>query len=111
MCEAALATLSVIEEEGLLSKASARGAQLTLLLSELAGVRAVRGRGLLLAALLKEPVADQLVEAGLEEGLVVNNVRPDTVRFAPPLSISAAEVEEAARRFSAALGRLRTTSR
>ena len=106
VCAAALATLAIIEDDELLSNAGTRGAQLNRLLSELAGVLAVRGRGLLLAALLKEPIADRLVEACLEEGLVVNNVRPDAVRFAPPLSISPAEVEDAVRRFSAALKRL-----
>lgn len=110
VCAAALATLEVIEDDELLANASARGAQLRRLLSEPAGVRSVRGRGLLLAAVLREPVAGQLVEVGLEEGLVVNNVRPDAVRFAPPLSITPAEAEEAAIRFSAVLGRLGTPS-
>jgi acetylornithine aminotransferase len=73
------------------------------LLSEVNGVRDIRGRGLLLAAVLDDPIADRVVAASLAEGLVVNNVRADAVRFAPPLSISPAEVEEAVERFAAAI--------
>jgi acetylornithine/succinyldiaminopimelate/putrescine aminotransferase len=39
----------------------------------------------------------------MENGLIVNAVRPNAVRFAPPLSISADEVTEAVRRFAASL--------
>ena len=38
-----------------------------------------------------------------DQRLVVNAVRPDAIRFAPPLSVSAAEVDEALERFSSAL--------
>lgn len=103
VCAAALATLSAIEDDGLLTNARERGDQFAHLLSRLPGVRDVRGRGLLLAAVLEEPAADHAVLAALDEGLVVNNVRPDAVRFTPPLSISAAEVEEAVQRFERAL--------
>jgi acetylornithine/succinyldiaminopimelate/putrescine aminotransferase len=36
-------------------------------------------------------------------GLIVNAVRPDAIRFAPPLSISAEEVDVALERFATAL--------
>ncbi|HZI39441.1 MAG TPA: acetylornithine aminotransferase, partial [Acidimicrobiia bacterium] len=39
----------------------------------------------------------------LEGRLVVNPVRPDAIRFAPPLSVSAAEVDEALERFASTL--------
>jgi acetylornithine/succinyldiaminopimelate/putrescine aminotransferase len=39
----------------------------------------------------------------LDERLIVNAVRPDAVRFAPPLTVSAPEVEEAVTRFAAVL--------
>jgi acetylornithine aminotransferase len=55
---------------------------------------AVRGRGLLQALVLAEPVADAVVSAALEEGLVVNDVAPDAIRLAPPLVIDDAALDE-----------------
>ena len=106
VCAAALATLSEIESRGLLGNVSARAEQFRSLLEGLDGVRDVRGRGLLLGAVLEEPVSAELTSAALEEGLVINNVLTDTVRLAPPLTISAEEVEEAVARLSNALLRL-----
>ena len=63
----------------------------------------VRGRGLLLAAVLEGEWAAEATRRALELGLVVNNVRPDAVRFAPPLTISREETAEAISRFGAAL--------
>ena len=40
----------------------------------------------------------------MTNGLLVNNVVPDTVRFAPPLVITSDEVDEAVARFEASLG-------
>lgn len=106
VCAAALATLTEIETRALLDNVGARAEQFRLMLDRLDGVREVRGRGLLLGAVLDEPIAADLVLAALDEGLVVNNVLPDTVRLAPPLTISSAEVEEVVRRLSNALRRL-----
>ncbi len=105
VCRAALAVLDEIEERDLLGNCRDRSDQLRAGLEALGGVVSVRGRGLLLAAVLEQPNAAVVVEAALaEHRLVVNAVRPDAVRFAPPLSISADEVDEAVRRFAAALG-------
>ncbi len=104
VCRAALAVLDEIEDRDLLGNARARSAQLNALLSALPGVIGVRGRGLLLAAVLQEPRAAEVVRQALVEGLVVNDVRPDAVRLTPPLTITAAEVEEAVQRLEVALG-------
>jgi acetylornithine/succinyldiaminopimelate/putrescine aminotransferase len=72
------------------------------------GVVAVRGRGLLLAAVLEQPVAAEVVAGALEEGLVVNNVRSDAVRFTPPLTLSSDEASAANARFKTALSRTLT---
>ncbi len=66
-------------------------------------MREVRGRGLLLAALLEEERAAEVVRLALAEGLLVNDVRPDAIRLAPPLTITATEVEEAVDRLERAL--------
>ena len=106
VCAAALATLAIIEDDGVLANALERERQFRSLLAGMPGVREVRGRGLLLGVALTEPVAARLVLAALDEGLIVNNVLPDTVRFTPPLTITESETEEAASRFARSLATL-----
>jgi acetylornithine/succinyldiaminopimelate/putrescine aminotransferase len=55
----------------------------------------VRGRGLLLAMQFDDTIAPKLVAACNQEGLLLNPVRPDAIRFMPPLIISEADVDEA----------------
>ncbi len=87
---AALATLGVIERDGLLENVRTVGG---LLRDGIAGagnplVAGVRGRGLLLAVLLSRPVAADVVRAALDSGLIVNAVAPDAIRLAPPLVLT-----------------------
>jgi acetylornithine/succinyldiaminopimelate/putrescine aminotransferase len=56
----------------------------------------VRGKGLLLAIGLNADLAERIVHEALRTGLIVNNVRPNAVRLAPPLTVSEAEIDEAA---------------
>ncbi len=100
---AALAVLDEIESHDLIANCGDRSAQLVAGLAALDGVSGVRGRGLLLAAVLEEDIAAEVAGRALEAGLVVNAVRPDAVRFAPPLSVSASEVDEGVARFARAL--------
>lgn len=103
VCAAALAVIDEIEERDLLTNCIERGVQFRDLLGAIPGVVGVRGRGLLLAAVLDAERAGEVAAACMDNGLIVNAVRPDAVRFAPPLSITADEVEEAVRRFAASL--------
>jgi acetylornithine/N-succinyldiaminopimelate aminotransferase len=64
-------------------------------LAGLPGVESVRGAGLLLAAQLATPRAKEIAAAALEAGLLVNPVRPDAIRVAPPLLVSDGEIEAA----------------
>lgn len=102
-CSAALAVLDEIEERNLLGNCRARSRQFAEGLSSLDGVEGVRGRGLLLAAILEGKWAAAVAGRAMELGLVINNVRPNAVRFAPPLTISAEETAEAISRFATAL--------
>lgn len=101
---AALAVLDEIEGRGLLANCRERGAQFEARLQAVEGVTAVRGRGLLIGAVLDSPRSAEVTEAAMDNGLLVNNVTPDTVRFAPPLVITAEEVDEAVSKFEASLG-------
>ncbi|HUV55871.1 MAG TPA: aspartate aminotransferase family protein [Dehalococcoidales bacterium] len=55
----------------------------------------VRGRGLLLAMEFSSDIAGSLVTACLDRGLLVNRVKPNALRFMPPLIIGNKEVDEA----------------
>lgn len=79
-----------------------RGAELAAGLGSLPGVREVRGRGLLLGAVVASAAVD-VVEACCEQGLLVLTAGDDVVRLAPPLTIGADEVAEALSILAAAL--------
>jgi acetylornithine/N-succinyldiaminopimelate aminotransferase len=99
VCAASLAVLEVIEKEGLLDNAKQRGEQLLKGLGEL-DVEA-RGLGLLVGATVND--ADRVVRVALKEGLVLTTAGKDVVRFTPPLTVSADEVDDAVARFSRAM--------
>lgn len=85
---AALATLHVIEAEGLLAHVRRTGAWLAQALQALEEVRDVHGRGLLVGIEVEPGLAPYVVRAGLDAGFIVNATGPDTVRLAPPLIIT-----------------------
>ena len=93
---AAQAVLRVMEREDAPGRAAASGTVLTKALQDLAPVREVRGRGLLLAAELG-PGADAKAATAraLEAGLVVNAVSDTALRLAPSLLVSQTEIEDA----------------
>ena len=101
----ALTVLNVITSEGLLDQAKATGEELTGLLGALPGVVGVRGKGLLLAAVLADPRASEIAAAGLDRGVIFNDCHPKFVRLAPPLFLGRPEVADAAERLPTAWGR------
>ena len=76
--------------------ATVRGQYLRAGLERLDGVASVRGQGLLLAAELAEgrDAKDAYTQL-LSAGLVTNAVTPTALRFAPPLTVSESEIDEA----------------
>jgi acetylornithine/N-succinyldiaminopimelate aminotransferase len=95
MAAAGLAVLAAITAPGFLEHVVATGARLSAGLRALgdAGIVEVRGRGLLWAARLDAPRAEAVRDAAFELGLLVNAVRPDTLRFMPPLNVSDGELD------------------
>jgi acetylornithine aminotransferase len=91
-CAAALAVLDTIEKEGLLDAATARGAQLADALGAVPQVTGVEGRGLLLGAQLAGETAADTVKRAQERGYLLNNTGPSRLRFAPPLTITEADL-------------------
>jgi len=96
---AGVETIRIMEEDGLLANAAERGAQLMALLSaalatELAtgGVKEIRGKGLMLGIELAKPCA-ALVQACLEQGLLISVTADSVIRLVPPLILSSPEAE------------------
>ena len=58
-------------------------------------VTEVRGRGLLIAMEFSSDIAGTLVTACLDRGLLVNRVKPNALRFMPPLVIGNKEIDKA----------------
>jgi len=67
------------------------------------GALEVRGRGLLWAMVLPSDVANQVVEAAFDAGLLINAARPNVLRFMPSLRVQDAELDEFASRLAHAL--------
>ncbi|MBS1265078.1 MAG: Acetylornithine aminotransferase [Acidimicrobiaceae bacterium] len=111
---AAREVLRVMDEINAPSLAVDRGAELTELLGALPGVTEVRGLGLLLAAELDETAlagrtAGEVALACLHAGLVVNGVTPTSLRFAPPLTVTSAELAEGVEILAGVLDAAQTT--
>jgi acetylornithine/N-succinyldiaminopimelate aminotransferase len=99
VCAAGLAVVNTINEQGLCANASAMGQLLTdTLLADSAAaaqIKEVRGRGLMLGFELQRD-CPELVQRGLEAGLLINVTAGNTVRLLPPLIINEQEVRELA---------------
>jgi predicted acetylornithine/succinylornithine family transaminase len=81
-----------------------KGARLRSALEALDGVESVRGHGLLLAAeLAGGRDAKAVYTALLADGLVTNAVTATSLRLAPPLTVSDAEIDEAVAKIATAL--------
>ena len=93
VCAAALAVIEEMEERDLLGNCRARSSQLLQGLQQIEGIKQVRGRGLLLAAVLEGESAAAVAAHALSDGLIVNAVRPDAIRLTPPLTVTAEEVD------------------
>ncbi len=97
-CAAALATIEVIEEEGLLERAAEKGELLKEGLEDFAErfahVTEVHGMGLMLGLVLDQD-AKPLTQAFAEIGLLTIPTAGNVVRFLPPLTVKDDELEEA----------------
>lgn len=96
-CAAALAVLDTIADQHLLDSVKRVGEYLADGLAALADplVAGTRGVGLWRAVALTEPLAAAVEAAARSRGLLVNAVRPDVLRLAPPLILTEQDVDAA----------------
>ncbi len=94
---AALATLEIIESDGLLAHAEQLGnyirEALVTSLQGVAGVSVIRNAGLMIGIELDRPCGD-LVKQALQAGLLINVTADKVVRLLPPLIMSESEAQQ-----------------
>jgi predicted acetylornithine/succinylornithine family transaminase len=98
-CAAGYATVKFIIDNDIAGKAKTVGQYLIQELEKMKQkfqpITDVRGRGLLVAMEFDSDIAQSLVMACFDRGLLVNRLKPDALRFMPPLIIGTGEVDEA----------------
>jgi acetylornithine/N-succinyldiaminopimelate aminotransferase len=109
-CAAALAVLDTIADDHLLDNVKRVGEHLARGLDALDSplVSGVRGSGLWRALALTGDHAPAVEAAARRRGLLINAVKPDAIRLAPPLILTEAEVDEALPLLDAALHEVST---
>lgn len=98
-CRVAMTALTVLEEEDLISRAATLGDYLLGKLRALDSpwITEVRGRGLMLAMVIRHPRPDaawQLCLALRDRGLLAKPTHGDRIRLAPPLVITSGQIDE-----------------
>ena len=96
---AAYATLKYVIDHDIPGNAAKVGQYLMARLNDLkkkySFVTDVRGRGLLLAIEFERDIGQDVLNACLENGMLVNRLKPNAIRLIPPLIITNSEVDEA----------------
>jgi acetylornithine/N-succinyldiaminopimelate aminotransferase len=97
LCAAALASLKVIEDEGLVDRSARMGHYLVDKLEklELEAVREIRGKGLMVGMELAVKCGP-VVDYARENGVLLNCTSDSVLRFVPPLVITQEQVDEVA---------------
>jgi acetylornithine aminotransferase len=97
VCRAALAVLEVLKKDRLDERAAQLGARmldgLKRALGNTAGVKEIRGKGLMLGIELDRPCKDVMKRA-LDAGLLINVTADTVVRLLPPLILTDAQADE-----------------
>jgi ornithine--oxo-acid transaminase len=106
-CAVARMALKVLTEEGMVENAAAMGERLTTGLRAIGGgaVKTVRGRGLMIAVELHPEAggARGYCQAMQARGVLCKETHDHTIRIAPPLVITEAQVDWALEQFEAVL--------
>jgi acetylornithine/N-succinyldiaminopimelate aminotransferase len=105
-CAVALAVLRELGPGGVLAASRSVGARLRAGLEGLAPggrLKEIRGRGMLLGVVVKGVAAADVGREARSRGVLLNPIGDDVLRLAPPLTLTAAEADDAVSRIGAAL--------
>jgi acetylornithine aminotransferase len=91
---AGLAAIKFIESQKLLKKVEKQGAYLLQELALIPGVAEVRGAGLLLGIELENLKSSDIASALQKAGVLVNAANPTTIRLAPALIVTDAQIKK-----------------
>ena len=98
VCAACFAALKFIVDSNIPEKVSQLGryfvSGLETLKEKFDFIDEVRGRGLLLALSFNSDIAEEVVLDCLEKGLLVNKVKPNALRFMPPLIVTEGDIDK-----------------
>ncbi len=107
---AAYAGTKFLIENDIPGHARAMGDHLQRRLNELKSrfsfVKDVRGKGLLVAMEFESDIAGQLLTHANAGGLLLNAVKPNAIRFMPPLNVTVEEIDQAMSLLGDALGKI-----
>jgi acetylornithine aminotransferase len=87
-CASALASIKFLEDEKILERVKQIELSLKLEISKNPIVETVRGSGLLIGIVLKEPIAKKYVGDLQKLGILANETSEKVIRIAPPLIVS-----------------------
>ncbi|HAX18371.1 MAG TPA: aspartate aminotransferase family protein [Actinobacteria bacterium] len=91
-CSAGIAVIKYLLDNDLAARARVLGEYLSSKLKKLQFkydiIKEIRGLGLMLAIEFKKPIAPELMKSALENGLILNRVSENTIRFLPSLVIN-----------------------
>ena len=91
---AALAAIKTIESKKILKKVQKQGRFLIQELAMIEGVQQVRGAGLLIGIELGSATAQEITQKLLDRGVLVNAANATTIRIAPALIVSDAQIKK-----------------
>lgn len=92
VAKAALAVIETIQKEKLLDNAQNMGALFVKSITQRHYVESITGDGLLIGIKLKSNIAKNVEKQCQKLGLLVNAVKDDTLRIAPPLIVDAQQI-------------------
>lgn len=102
-CAAAIAVLEVMEEEKLVENAANVGEYLINKLKEIPGIKEVRGRGLMIAIEMDEPVKELRRSLIFDKHVFTGAAGTNIIRLLPPLCLTKEQADEFLARFSSLL--------
>jgi acetylornithine/N-succinyldiaminopimelate aminotransferase len=91
-CASALASIEYLEDQKILERVKNLELTLKLEISKNPMVSSVRGSGLLIGIVLKEPIAKKFITELQQNGVLANATSDSVIRIAPPLIVADSQV-------------------
>ena len=92
-CTAAIAVLDVIKEENLIENATKMGSYFQEKLKDCVGIKAIRGKGLMIGIELEDEYTDLRNKLLFEDHIFTGGAKNNVMRLLPPLSITKVEID------------------